>query len=174
MSDYEQESPGGMGEECLSKQDIRRYRTAIRNRWAIPDEMKVNIIYQMNKVLESKDSDDRSRVGAAKVLIECDKVDQKDAALEVEKQAVAISLYSASEMTRRALSDPISLELMCALDERLAAPPPNESSGIRPPGEPRALDMPSAPVDPESELVVDCGGNDEAAHDLHAPSARQE
>jgi hypothetical protein len=60
----------------MSKQDMVLVRRAIKGGWNVPEHIKEKVIEQMGLILEFSE-EDRSKIGAAKVLAIVDSIDQK-------------------------------------------------------------------------------------------------
>lgn len=70
---------GGQGGETvphMSKQDMVLVRRAIKGGWNVPEHIKARVVDQMGQIVEFSE-EERSKIGAAKVLAIIDSIDQK-------------------------------------------------------------------------------------------------
>lgn len=68
---------GGQGEEPPTRSEMVLYQRAIRNRWPVGPKLKRRIVRAMAKVVENHDSNERDKIGAARVLVAADALNAK-------------------------------------------------------------------------------------------------
>lgn len=113
------EKEGGIGGSLFDRpvnirSDIRLIRRAIKNGWGVSRKVKKQVVAKMVEVMETAE-EDRSKIGAAKVLIQADAIDQRTeiAAMEPSRPLPPIEdlLQEAEERYGKEYADAVRASL---------------------------------------------------------------
>jgi hypothetical protein len=132
--------------------DLKLIRQAIKNRWPVPDHVRVSVVEQMANIVggmgidgepKPKDEiDDRARVNAARVLLAADLVNLKDEELD-KPPGDTHNHFTGPVLITSVLAEPDYVEYLRSRVLEADSDP----GTIRPNGEPGPLENGQAPRD---------------------------
>jgi hypothetical protein len=102
-----------------SRADLELLRQAGRQRWAVPDQVKAEALYQLARLVSSATTADRDRLGAARTLALLDRIDQADERQALERTRIEIRISATQGVLERGIDPAIAAAALAAASAAL-------------------------------------------------------
>jgi hypothetical protein len=94
-------------------------RQAGRGRWAVPDAVKAEALYQLAHLVSAPTTADRDRLGAARTLALLDRIDQADERQALERTRIEVRISATRGALERGLDPAIAAAALAAASAAL-------------------------------------------------------
>ncbi len=81
-SEHDEPRPGGPLR--FTRADLGLARKAARERWGVPDGLKTEVLFAAARILADDNATERAKMAASRLLLEADKVDQRERVIALQ------------------------------------------------------------------------------------------